>query len=167
MITRPGLLALSVCTALSSYSFGEIPISGTPVPGMEAADEAFTKFMKRHAIPGGSAAIMKDGKLIYARGFGFADRDAKKPVQPDTLFRIASISKPITSLVIARLVEEGKLRYDQKAIPWLGYPTPDYEGAKRDPRLDSITIRQLLQHSGGWDRSTALNLLPPPRRSPA
>ena len=135
----------------------EIPVHGKAIPGMESVDTAYAEFMKKHGIPGGSVAIMKDGRLVYARGFGWADRESRKPATPGTTFRIASISKPVTAMVVAHLVEQGKLRYDQKAFPYLGYPTPQYEGAERDPRLDTITVRHLLQHSGGWDRNTALN----------
>src|SRR5580765_6292995 len=80
----------------------------TPVTGIErtectALDDWMTAFVKEHNIPGGSLAVMRDGKLVYARGFGWADRDAKTPVQPDSLFRIASVSKPITAVAILKL----------------------------------------------------------------
>jgi len=135
----------------------DISLSGPAVPGMESADRAYSAFMQRHSIPGGSVAIMKDGKIVYARGFGWADREKKRPVQPDTIFRIASISKPITALAVISLVEQEKLSYQQKVFPYLSYPTPDYDGAKRDPRLDTITVEHLLHHSGGWDRDAAFD----------
>jgi N-acyl-D-amino-acid deacylase len=138
-------------------SAADLPLSGPAVPGMESADRAYSSFMQRHHIPGGSAAIMKDGKILYARGFGYTDREKKSPVQPDTLFRIASISKPITALAVVSLVEQKRLAYQTKVFPCLGYPTPDYKGAKRDPRLDSITVEHLLQHSGGWDRDASFD----------
>lgn len=151
ILLAPGLLAVVLATSPAE----EIPISGEPVPGLASVDQAYSKFMERHQIPGGSVAIMKNGRLVYARGFGWSDRESNRPVEADTLFRIASLSKPITSMVVAHLVEEGKLAYDDRALPLLGYATPTYEGATRDPRLDTITIRHLLQHSGGWDRDTA------------
>ena len=155
-MTRLALLFL--CSIGTNPSLGEqIPLSGKAVPGLESADKAFADFMTRHDLPRGSVAIMKNGALVYARGFGWAEVKAKKVVQPTTLFRIASISKPITSLAVVSLVEQQKLSYDLKVFPYLGYSTPKFAGARRDPRLDSITIRHLLQHAGGWDRDTGID----------
>jgi CubicO group peptidase (beta-lactamase class C family) len=130
----------------------EIPISGTAVPGMESYDQTITNFMRKHAIPGGAVAVMRDGKLIYARGFGYADVENKTPAQPDALFRIASVSKPITAAAIMKLVEEGKLELDDRVAPFIAHLTPS-PGAAVDPRWEQITIRHLLNHSGGWDRT--------------
>src|SRR5688500_3024469 len=71
----------------------EVPVTGSAVPGMESFDAAITAFMRKLSIPGGAVAVMRDGRLVYARGFGYADVEAKAPVQPDALFRIASVSK--------------------------------------------------------------------------
>jgi N-acyl-D-amino-acid deacylase len=130
----------------------EILISGQAVPGMESYDKTISDFMRQFAIPGGAVAVMRDGKLIYARGFGFADVENKKPVQPDALFRIASVSKPITAAAIMKLVEEGKLNFDDRVAPFIAHLTPA-PGALVDPRWDQITIRHLLNHTGGWDRN--------------
>src|SRR6185503_1657820 len=96
-------------------------------------------------------AVLRDGELIYARGFGYADVETKTPVQPDALFRIASVSKPITSVAIMKLVEEGQLQLDDRVAPLIADLTPA-PGAAVDPRWEQITIRHLLTHTGGWDR---------------
>lgn len=129
----------------------EMPITGAAVPGMESYDQAIPDVMRKYAIPGGAVAVLRDGKLIYARGFGYADVENKTPVQPDALFRIASVSKPITAVAIMKLVEEGKLRLDDRVAPLIAHLTPA-PGATVDPRWEQITIRQLLNHTGGWDR---------------
>src|SRR5215204_5113298 len=129
-----------------------IPISGAAVPGMGSYDKAIADFMRKHAIPGGAVAVLRDGKLIYARGFGYADVENRTPVQPDALFRIASVSKPITGVAIMKLVEEGKLELDDRVAPFIAHLTPA-PGATVDPRWEQITIRRLLNHSGGWDRN--------------
>jgi N-acyl-D-amino-acid deacylase len=129
----------------------EIPISGTAVPGMGIYDQAIPDLMRKFAIPGGAVAVLRDGKLIYARGFGYADVATKTPVQPDALFRIASVSKPITGVAVMKLVEEGKLALDDRVAPFISYLTPA-PGATVDPRWEQITIRHLLNHTGGWDR---------------
>ncbi|HEX6367520.1 MAG TPA: serine hydrolase domain-containing protein [Longimicrobium sp.] len=130
----------------------EIPISGAAVPGMGSYDQTITDFMRKYAIPGGAVAVLRDGKLIYARGFGYADVENKTPVQPDALFRIASMSKPLTAAAIMKLVEEGKLELDDRVAPFIAHLTPA-PGATVDPRWEQITIRHLLNHAGGWDRT--------------
>ena len=130
----------------------EIPITGAQVPGMESFDQSVRSLMQKYNIPGGAVAVVRDGKLFYARGFGYADVENKTPVQPDALFRIASVSKPITSAAIMKLVEEGKLGLDDRVAPLIGDLTPA-PGATVDPRWEQITIRHLLDHTGGWDRN--------------
>jgi N-acyl-D-amino-acid deacylase len=119
---------------------------------MGSFDQNITDLMRKYAIPGGAVAVMRDGKLVYARGFGYADVENKTPVQPDALFRVASVSKTITSAAIMKLVEEGKLKLDDRVAPFIAHLTPA-PGANVDPRWEQITIRHLLNHTGGWDRT--------------
>ena len=119
---------------------------------MESYDQIIPDLMRKYGIPGGAVAVLRDGKLVYARGFGYADVEHKTPVQPDALFRIASVSKPITGVAIMKLVEEGKLTLDDRVAPFIAHLTPA-EGATVDPRWEQITIRHLLNHTGGWDRN--------------
>ena len=119
---------------------------------MGVYDQTIRDFMRKYAIPGGAVAVMRDGKLIYARGFGYADVENQTPVQPDALFRIASVSKPITAAAIMKLVEEGKLELDDRVAPFIAHLTPA-QGATIDARWEQITIRHLLNHTGGWDRT--------------
>ena len=130
----------------------QTPISGAAVPGMESYDRVIPDLMRKYAIPGGAVAVLRDGKLIYARGFGYADVENRTPVQPDALFRIASVSKPITGVAIMKLVEEGKLALDDRVAPLIAHLAPA-PGATVDPRWEQITIRQLLNHTAGWDRN--------------
>ncbi len=129
----------------------DIPVTGVAVAGMETFDQSVANLMKKYSIPGGAVALVRDGKLIYARGFGYADVENKIPVQPDALFRIASVSKPITSAAVMTLVEEGKLKLDDRVAPIIADLTPA-KGATVDPRWEQITIRNLLDHTAGWDR---------------
>jgi N-acyl-D-amino-acid deacylase len=128
-----------------------MPITGAAVPGLGPLDQSVRDLMRKYAIPGGAVALVRDGRLIYARGFGYADVENQTPVQPDALFRIASVSKPLTSAAIMKLVEEGKLTLDDRVAPFIAHLTPA-PGATVDPRWEQITIRQLLDHTGGWDR---------------
>ena len=133
-----------------------MPLSGTAVPGMSSVDSVISALMTRWDIPGGAVGIVRDGRLVYARGFGYADVQARKVTAPDDLFRIASVSKPVTSAAILRLVEDGRLSLDAPAFALLPDLTP-LPGATVDPRLASITVRHLLEHSGGWDRALSFD----------
>ena len=130
----------------------DLPLTGQAVPGMESFDRIISDLMKKHDVPGGAVSVVKDGRLVYARGFGYADVESRTPVQPDALFRIASVSKPITGAAVMKLVEEGKLRLDDRVAPFIAHLAPA-PGATVDPRWEQITVRQLLNHTGGWDRN--------------
>ncbi len=132
------------------------PVTGKPVPELASFDRTVLGLMAKWEIPGGSVAVVKDGRLVLAHGYGWADRESRKPVVPGSLFRIASLSKSLTSATILKLVEEGKLGLDDKAFEILGdlQPRP---GAVINPELLKITIRHLLQHSGGWDRDQSFD----------
>src|SRR5689334_12844114 len=128
-----------------------MPMTGLAVPGMTSYDQVISNLMQKYDIPGGAVAVVHDGKLLYARGFGYADVENKTLVQPDALFRIASVSKSLTAVAIMKLVEDGKLTLDDHVAPIIADLTPA-PGATVDPRWEQITIRNLLNHTGGWDR---------------
>lgn len=71
-----------------------------PTGATEILDRFMNTFIEAHAVPGAALAIVKDGRLVYAQGFGLADRDAGLPVTPRSLFRIASLSKPLTGAAV-------------------------------------------------------------------
>lgn len=118
----------------------------------EDFDKAMEEYMAPRAIPGGVMAVIKDRRLVFAKGYGWADREKKLPVKPDSLFRLASISKPITAAGVMKLVEDGKLRMEDKPFEILNLKPVLEPGKDPDPRLAAITVRQCLQHTGGWDR---------------
>jgi N-acyl-D-amino-acid deacylase len=126
------------------------PVTGKAPPGTEALDKALVSVLSRHGIPGAALAITKDGKLIMARGYGWANLATEDPVQPDTIFGVASLSKTFTAAAVLKLIEDGKLKLDDHPFKLLSHIKP-LRGAKADPRLYDITVRQLLNHSGGWD----------------
>ena len=144
----------------ASYSPGE---TGLDVAGMEGFDQAMVALMEKWDIPGGAVAIAKDGRLVFAKGYGLADVENEEPVLPDSLFRIASISKPVTAVAILTLVEDGLLDLDERAFDILDhFEAPD--GAVLDPRINEVTVRQLLHHSGGWDRDVSYDAMWIPHR---
>ena len=152
LLRCPGLARLLPLALLVVFSTvpAAAQITGLEVPEMAHYDTALAALFDEYDIPGASVAVAKDGRLVYARGFGLADVEAEAAVQPDARFRLASISKPLTAVAVMRLVEEGQLDLDAPAFAFLDdLPPPD--GQTEDPRLAEITIRDLLQHSGGWD----------------
>lgn len=137
----------------------KMPETGRVVKGLEPFDRLMRRFLAKHEIPGAAVAVVKDGRLVYARGFGYADKGRKEPVQPKSLFRIASISKPITAVAILRMVERKQLSLDDRVLDVLKYRPHLPKGAKVDPRWKRITVRQLLQHTGGWDRGKSFDAM--------
>lgn len=112
-------------------------------------DREVKAFMARWQIPGGAVALIRHGRLLYTQAYGLAD--SNMAAQPHHLFRIASLSKPITALAILKLKNQGRLRLQDKVfgpqglLPYASYPC-------FDRRMLDITVRHLLQHTAGWDR---------------
>ena len=119
--------------------------------GLPAFDNLIPGLLKEWDIPGAGVAVTVDERLVLARGYGLADIPSGRWVEPDTRFRIASLSKPITAVAVMQLIAEGTIRLDDSAFGFL----PDLEpapGDARNPDLEQVTIRHLLYHFGGWDR---------------
>ncbi|MCX6380515.1 MAG: serine hydrolase, partial [Armatimonadetes bacterium] len=81
-------------------------VSEPPDSRFLSFDKSMIEFMERRSIPGGTLAVVKEGRLVYAQGYGFADKERKEKARATSLFRIASISKPITSLALLHLMQE-------------------------------------------------------------
>ena len=122
-------------------------------------DAAMIEFVRDHEIPGVSVAITDQSRLVYARTLGYADVASREPVTPKSLFRIASVSKPITAVAILQLVDAGELALDDKVFDLLEYEPHLEEGKKVDERQSNITIRHLLEHRGGWDRDKSFDAM--------
>jgi N-acyl-D-amino-acid deacylase len=131
--------------------------SGSCDARLASFDRLMRDFMQRHRVPGAAIAVTDQGRLVLARGYGYADVATREPVQPTSLFRIASISKPITAVAILRLIEQGRLGLDDKVFAVLERGAELESNATCDPRLQAITIRHLLEHRGGWDRDQSFD----------
>ncbi len=146
---------LAVVFAGQSWSqSAPVTITGPSLNGLERADAAMIALMAKYECPGAQLAVARHGRLVLARGYGFADRDARTPVQPESLFRIASLSKFITAVAVLTLVEQEKLTLDAPAFALLPHLAARSD-ATIDPRIARITVRHLLQHTGGWDRDAS------------
>jgi CubicO group peptidase (beta-lactamase class C family) len=129
-------IVLSICLNLS---FGFLPQDDRYAEEIKMIEDCIKKEMDRLEIPSISIAFYKDD-FLWKKSFGYADLEQKIPATPDTRYRLASISKPITAVGILRLMQEGKLNLDdevQKYVP--------YFPRKRWP----VTIRHLLGHLSG------------------
>lgn len=116
-------------------------------PQFEAIDRQFESFQRDTPTPGLVYGIVAEGKLVHVRGFGVQDVVTRRPVTPDTLFRIASMTKAFTALSILALRDAGKLSLDDYAEKYV----PEMRGWKY-PTSDSprIRIRDLLSHVAGF-----------------
>lgn len=102
--------------------------------------------LKQYNIPGASVAVFQDFEIEWARGFGVANADTRKPVDTLTLFQAASISKPVAALAILRLVREGRLDLDRNINDYLkSWKLPETDQTRATP----VTLRRLLSHTGG------------------
>lgn len=142
--------AAGACLFLSVLS-GQ-SITGTSSAATAGLDTAMQGLLTKYSIPGAALAVSRNGALVYARGFGYANTASSTPVQPDSLFRIGSVSKTFTAVAILELVQEGKLQLSQSAFGLLPNLTP-VTGATLNPQLASVTVEELLNMTGGWDRS--------------
>lgn len=98
-------------------------------------------------IPGAVVTVVKDGQLLTARGFGFADAAKRKPVDPyRTLFRPGSVSKLVTWTAVMQLVEQGKLDLDTDVNRYLDFKLPDRKGGP-------VTLRRIMTHTSGFDEA--------------
>lgn len=152
-MARRWFVSLAFLAAVTASA--ETPSTGTVIPGMVSYDQLASTILTKYQMTGGAIAVARNGKLVFARGYGYADKATGDLVQPDSRFRVASLSKPITSAAILLLLQQGKLSLDQRVFDILSYePLP---GQNVDPRLATITIRHLLEHSGGWNRDTTFD----------
>jgi CubicO group peptidase (beta-lactamase class C family) len=127
------------------------PNPGTD-PDVEGAERLFSAWMEGQiayrGLPGIVVGVIADQDLVWAKGFGYADVEAKRPMTPTTKFRMASHSKLFTATAIMQLREQGKLRLDdpvEKYLPW-------FKVKPAEPDDPPVSIGELLTHSSGLPR---------------
>src|ERR1051326_4944668 len=116
--------------------------SGTLIANLE---REIPKLMEEALVPGLSIALIKDAKLFWRRGFGVKDSASKVPVDNDTVFEAASVSKTVFAYAAMKLCEKGVIGLDTPLTKYS--PKPFLEG---DPRLELITARHVLSHTSGF-----------------
>ena len=137
--------------------------TGIPVSEMTSCDSQIQTFMATHNIPSVSIALAKDGELKYMRSFGNANIASTEPTYPYHMFRIASVSKPITAIGIMKMVEDGAISLNDKVFGVGGLLENHWYFSNStivDSEVYDITVQHLLEHSAGWNRD--VNCFPNP-----
>jgi CubicO group peptidase (beta-lactamase class C family) len=146
------IITCALITNSAIAQLNEIPSNGISLEGTESFDNEIKNLLKEWNVPGASIAVAKNGKLILAKGYGFADKTTKKEITNNSVSRVGSITKTLTAVITFKLIEKGQLNLDDKILPILerGNITPL---KIYDERIKNITVRHLLEHSAGWDRN--------------
>jgi N-acyl-D-amino-acid deacylase len=157
-------LLIAICMFLGTAAPAD-PVVDPPIQGVDVNELAWlnplmTIYMEDNSISGGILGIMKDGDIVYQRGFGWKDEDREVKMPENALFRIASCTKPITAAAIRQLISENKLSLSQNIFNLEGNggilnhsPFPD--GIDPNANLKTITVQHCLSHSAGWDPNLA------------
>jgi CubicO group peptidase (beta-lactamase class C family) len=158
--------AIATCIAFSSFAQG-LPKANKPEDvgfsseRLKRVTYAFQSEVDKGAIPGAVVLIARNGKIAYLEAFGFQNRENKEPMKTDAIFRIASMSKPITSVAVTMLVEEGRIQLLDPVSHYL----PEFKGVQvgveklntttgnseliGEPPRQEMTIQDLLRHTSG------------------
>jgi D-alanyl-D-alanine-carboxypeptidase/D-alanyl-D-alanine-endopeptidase len=145
-LTKKSLELLAAIAVVLCLSIPAVAQTDEQKAALTTLDPLFVTLMRENQIPGLVYGVVVDGKLVHVHAFGVQDTKTKTPVTPESVFRIASMSKNFTALAVLKLRDEGKLSLDAPAeryIPEVArfrYPTSD------SPK---ITVRDLLTHSAG------------------
>jgi CubicO group peptidase (beta-lactamase class C family) len=144
MIKLRTALISTIGLALLLCSLGAQADSGALKPKLDAV---INQAIADDRIVGTVVLVAQDGKIVYERAAGLADKESRKPMRVDSLFRLSSVSKPIATVAALALVDRKKLSLDDPVTKWL----PDFKPKLADGTTPTITVRQLLTHTAGLD----------------
>lgn len=152
--TTTVLAALNLVAAAGAAAAVE-SAEATPAVGTSAApatpdlatrvDAAIDRALASRRIVGAVVLVAQDGRLVYRRAAGLADREAGTPMREDAIFLLASVTKPIVSVAALRLVEQGRLRLEDPVSRWL----PHFRPRTAEGAAPNITVHHLLTHTAG------------------
>lgn len=122
-----------------------VPPLDDPAALAEFFDREMAAQMAEHGIAGGAIAVVKDGSVLFQKGFGHADVEAERPVDPETtMFRVGSVGKLFTATAVMQLVEQGQLDLDEDVNAYLDFAIPEtYD--------EPVTLAHLLTHTAGFE----------------
>jgi CubicO group peptidase (beta-lactamase class C family) len=150
------LVHLNTFTLGGKPQFNAVWTGGMSGADLNFIDSRVNTYMSTFSVPGFSIAVSRNGRLVFAQGYGLANKSTGEKVGPNSLFRIASVSKPITATAIMNLKEEGKLSLGDRVFgpkgilgnvcDALGGPAPCID----QTNLEKITVQHCLEHATGW-----------------
>ncbi len=144
LLALHGLSCQAVPDDISSIESDMLPTFY--IEGEEPAPATIEARMEHHNVPGLSVAVYREGRLAWAKGYGFADEDSNRPVTPETLFQAASISKPVAAMAVLDMAEEGLVSLDEDVNSYLSsWHLEDNEFTAEE----KVTLRRILNHSAG------------------
>jgi CubicO group peptidase (beta-lactamase class C family) len=142
-MTMSRLLCLMVCMTISVFA--------SDPPKLPAVTTAIQSAIDAKEVPGAVTAVVTKDRLIDLQAVGFADVESAKPMMPDSIFRIKSMTKPVTAVAVLMLQDEGKLNVEDKVAKYL----PGFGDLKTPSgKAADLTIGQLLDHTSGLGEAT-------------
>jgi CubicO group peptidase (beta-lactamase class C family) len=138
------LMLLTIATTMANFAQ-----SGVRMPADKTAidrlNKDIPKYMRLAEVPGSSVALIRNGQLVWFKGFGVTNNDTQQPVNDQTIFEANSLSKPVFAVSVLTLVDQEKINLD---TPIMAYEGADFKGCD-DPRFKQVTTRMILSHSSG------------------
>ncbi|MFW6246462.1 MAG: serine hydrolase domain-containing protein, partial [Tangfeifania sp.] len=140
---------------------------GLSADTLNAASREMEQYIDNGKLAGISTLVFKEGAVVHRKNYGYADLENQEPVTDSTIFRIYSMTKPVTAAALMTLYDEGKFQLDDKVSEYL----PEFEGMlvynaetkSEEPQEDEMTIRHLLTHTSGipygWDQQAYVDSL--------
>ncbi len=158
------IILLQVSCVNKSVTPDSVGLSGDT---LQLSTKKMQEYIDNGKLAGISVLIHKDGETVYHENFGYANLNEKKPMSDSTIFRVFSMTKPITAVALMTLFDEGKFQLDDKVSKYI----PEFKGAMvynsetkiLEPQIEEMTIRHLLTHTSGltygWDQKAYVDSL--------
>lgn len=168
-MTTRRIITISLLASLVGLpkTLANTPVTGMPVPELAVFDQMMVDFMEDNGIEAGLLGIMKDGVIVYQRGFGWKDPGHTQVLRHDAVMRIASATKPFTAAAIQKLYASGALdpcdpvfdlgQPGGGILPYAVFDGSDFVQYPNvpDSRMQQITVQQILSHTSGLPTNNA------------
>jgi len=151
-------MSLFRCALLTLFLL--VPCAAAQTTEPQQVDAEMRRLMGAAKVPGLALAIIEDGKVSYAKAYGYANLAQQQPLRTDTIMYAASLTKAVFAYTVMQLVDEGRLSLDATLPQLLKKPLPEYPhyaDLKDDPRWRQLTPRMLLSHTSGLLNFRAIN----------
>ena len=145
------LVTAGVSGSATALSLLPAPASATSATALtDHLDERVPALLERYEVPGAAVALIRSGEVSWVRAYGVADARSGRPLGADAVFRVESLSKPVTAAAVLRLVDDGIVGLDDR----LSSHVPDWPFPDAGELAETVTIRQLLGHRAGLQLGT-------------